>query len=108
MRRDTFLRTLAALAAAHRAMAARRVAQPVGDFLGVRPVAVATGEAAPGRYRLRRIALQPLGDVVIEELPGPKHPGQRLTHDVRGVRVERTRDDAGIEFIRLLPARFQE
>ena len=48
---------------------------------------------------------EPAVHVVIEELLGPQHPGQGLAHDVGRVGIQRARDDAGVEFIRLLPAR---
>jgi hypothetical protein len=71
------------------------------DHVGVRPVAVAPGEAALGRWCLPRIPLQPLGDVVVEELLGPQDAGEGLALDAAQVLIPHLALQPGIEPVRL-------
>jgi hypothetical protein len=43
--------------------------------------------------------------VEVVKLLGPHHPGQRLAHHIRRVRIERRWDDRCVEFVRLVAAR---
>ena len=52
--------------------------------------------------------VEPLPDVVVEELLAPEHAGQRLTHDQRGVARHARRRDGCVERIRLLASRLQD
>ena len=68
------------------------------------PMIVAWGAA----LRLERIGTalgEPLVDIIVVELLGPQHAGQRLAHHVGCIGIERRRDDRGIELVRFLPAR---
>src|SRR5262249_61163593 len=70
------------------------------DQVGMRPGGVAPGETALRWLCLRRIALQPLGDVVIEELLGPQDSREGLALDAAQVLVPHLALQPGIERIR--------
>jgi hypothetical protein len=63
------------------------------------PVVVAPFGAGQGRRRPSRIAVQPLGDVVVVDLLAPQHPGQSLTLDIAGVVVQGRGLKRGVEFV---------
>ena len=73
----------------------------------VAPVAVAAGLAGGGRGRLERVAVEPAPDVVLVELLGPEHPGERLPHDVLLFGRQALRDDGGVELVGLGAAQRQ-
>ena len=70
-------------------------------IIEVRPFVVAPAVSLRRRRRRRRIALQPVAHHVVIKLLGPEHSGERLPHDVAGVRREAGRDHAGVELIGL-------
>ena len=63
---------------------------------------------AEGEIRIAAPLFEPAVHVEIEELLGPQHPGQGLAHDIGRVGIERRGNDAGVELIRLLPARLHD
>ena len=67
------------------------------------PVVVAGGPP----FRLERVGpvlFEPPVDVVVVELLGPEHAGDRLAHHVGRIVIQRSRDDRGVELVRLLQA----
>ena len=50
------------------------------------------GAACVRLERIRAVLLEPLVDVVVVELLGPQHAGERLPHDVGRVGAERRRE----------------
>jgi hypothetical protein len=78
-----------------------------GDHVGVVhvvPAVVAGGGTSSCLEGLGSVLLEPPVDVVVVELLGPQHPGQRLAHHAGRVGVEGSRDDRGVELVRFLPA----
>ena len=67
----------------------------------VPPVAVAAVLAPLRRRGLGRVALQPLADVVVEELLAPDHAGQGLALDGAGILAGDVLLQLGIELVRL-------
>ena len=55
------------------------------EGLEVAPARVAARPAGRRWRGLRRIAVEPAADVVVEQLLAPQHPGERLAHHHRGV-----------------------
>jgi hypothetical protein len=53
------------------------------------PVVVAGGGAPLRLGRVDAVLLEPRVDIVVVELLGPEHPGQRLAHHVRRIAIER-------------------
>src|SRR4029079_10167873 len=79
-----------------------------GDDVGVvemLPLSVATMLAFVGWWRTTRVAFDPLADVVIEELSGPDHAGERLSLDVARVSIGVIRLQGFVELIRLAQTR---
>ncbi len=67
----------------------------------VSPAVVADGTLIRSE-RLNAVLLEPPADVIEEELLGPEHPGQSLSHDTGRVRVKRGRNNGRIELIGFL------
>ena len=69
----------------------------------VTPPGVPPALARLRRFRLGRVAVQPAGDVVVEQLLAPQHPGARLPQHQRLVRAGAGRGELGVELVRLGP-----
>ena len=67
----------------------------------VPPARVAVELALRRRRRLRRVAVQPGRHVVVVELLGPEHPGERLAHDVGLVGAGAVGRQRLVELVRL-------
>ena len=63
------------------------------------PVAIAAVTALARRRRLPGIAIQPLGNIVVEELLAPDHAGESLALHVPSVRIGDFGLEAGIELV---------
>ncbi len=67
----------------------------------VAPLGVPPALAHRRRFRLGRVPVQPAGDVVVEQLLTPQHPGGRLPQHQRLIRARAGRCQLGIELIGL-------
>jgi hypothetical protein len=81
--------------------------QDVG-VVHVVPVLVAGCGAPPGVRRIGSVLLEPLIDVVVEELLRPQHAGERLAHHVGRVGAQRGRNYGGVELVCFLPAQLHD
>src|SRR5712692_10119456 len=69
------------------------------------PLVVAAPTAGDRRWWLGTVATQPLGNIIMEELLGPEHAGERLALYQSLVIAERGRLDGSIECIGLSDSR---